>query len=53
MCEHIINRFGKLTKQIKYESAPFTLVNNGHTVQANARTKSSSIFIEGHQYKLV
>ncbi|WP_307893507.1 carbonic anhydrase [Bacillus swezeyi] len=39
--------------QIQYESAPFTLVNNGHTIQANARAKSSSIFIEGHQYKLV
>ncbi|MFD1446804.1 carbonic anhydrase [Oceanobacillus profundus] len=38
--------------QIQYEPTTFSLVNNGHTVQANAVTESSSIVIEGKDYKL-
>lgn len=38
--------------QIQYEPAPFTLVNNGHTVQANATTESNSILVEGNKYNL-
>ncbi|MCF6410773.1 carbonic anhydrase [Pseudalkalibacillus salsuginis] len=38
--------------QIQYEPTPFTLVNNGHTVQANAKTESNSILVEGNKYKL-
>ncbi|OAS82697.1 MULTISPECIES: carbonic anhydrase [Metabacillus] len=38
--------------QIQYEPTPFTLVNNGHTVQANATTESNSILVEGNKYKL-
>ncbi|PMC33678.1 carbonic anhydrase [Bacillus sp. UMB0899] len=39
--------------QIQYETTPFTLVNNGHTVQANATTDSNSLLVEGNTYKLV
>ena len=39
--------------QIQYESTPFTLVNNGHTVQANATTENNSLVVEGNEYKLV
>ncbi|MFD0952680.1 carbonic anhydrase [Virgibacillus natechei] len=38
--------------QIQYEPTTFSLVNNGHTVQANAVTESNSIVIEGNEYKL-
>jgi carbonic anhydrase len=38
--------------QIQYEPTPFTLVNNGHTVQANATTESNRILVEGNEYKL-
>ncbi|MGM0877554.1 MAG: carbonic anhydrase [Bacillota bacterium] len=38
--------------QIQYEPTPFTLVNNGHTVQANATTESNTIVIEGNEYNL-
>jgi len=38
--------------QIQYEPATFSLLNNGHTVQANAATESNSIVIEGNEYKL-
>ncbi len=37
---------------IQYEPTPFTLVNNGHTVQANATTQNNSILIEGNKYDL-
>ncbi|MEK5079019.1 carbonic anhydrase family protein [Solibacillus sp. FSL W7-1436] len=38
--------------EIHYESTPFTLENNGHTIQANATTESNHIIIEGNEYKL-
>jgi carbonic anhydrase len=38
--------------QIQYEPTTFSLVNNGHTVQANATTESNSIVVEGNEYKL-
>lgn len=38
--------------QIQYEPTTFSLINNGHTVQANAVTESSSIVIEGNEYML-
>jgi carbonic anhydrase len=38
--------------QIKYEPTSFSLMNNGHTVQANAVSSSNSIRIEGKEYKL-
>lgn len=38
--------------QIKYEPTTFSLVNNGHTVQANAKIESNSIVVEGIEYKL-
>lgn len=38
--------------QIHYEPIPFTLVNNGHTVQANATTESNRILVDGNVYKL-
>lgn len=38
--------------QIQYEPTPFTLVNNGHTVQANPTSESNSILVEGYEYKL-
>ncbi|KKI88422.1 carbonic anhydrase [Bacillus sp. SA1-12] len=38
--------------RIQYEPTAFTLVNNGHTVQANATTESNSISVEGKEYKL-
>ena len=39
--------------QINYEPTHFTLVNNGHTVQANAITESNSMIVEGNEYKLL
>ena len=38
--------------QIYYESTSFTLVNNGHTIQANATTDSNLIVVDGSVYKL-
>ncbi|MDQ0243353.1 carbonic anhydrase [Bacillus fengqiuensis] len=38
--------------QIQYKPTPFSLVNNGHTVQANASTPTNSIVVEGNEYKL-
>lgn len=38
--------------QINYEPTSFSLMNNGHTVQANAASGSNSILIEGREYKL-
>jgi carbonic anhydrase len=38
--------------QIQYKPTPFSLVNNGHTVQANASTPANSIVVEGKEYKL-
>jgi len=38
--------------QINYEPMLFSLMNNGHTVQANAAGGSNSILIEGKEYKL-
>ena len=37
---------------IYYEPTTFTLLNNGHTVQANATTESNLIVVEGNVYKL-
>lgn len=38
--------------EIHYEPTTFTLENNGHTIQANAITKSNYIIIENNEYKL-
>jgi carbonic anhydrase len=38
--------------QINYKPTSFSLMNNGHTVQANAASGSNSILIEGKEYKL-
>lgn len=38
--------------QINYEPTSFSLMNNGHTVQANAASGSNSILIEGREYRL-
>ncbi|TWI57963.1 carbonic anhydrase [Halalkalibacter nanhaiisediminis] len=39
--------------EIKYEPASFSLVNNGHTVQANATELNNGIIVEGQEYQLV
>ncbi len=39
-------------KQIYYEPTTFTLLNNGHTIQANATTENNRIVVEGKEYKL-
>ena len=39
-------------KQIYYEPTTFTILNNGHTIQANATTENNSIVVEGKQYNL-
>ncbi|MER2121935.1 MAG: carbonic anhydrase family protein [Solibacillus sp.] len=39
--------------EIHYEPTPFTLENNGHTIQANAITESNHITIESNEYKLL
>ncbi len=38
--------------EIKYKPAPFTLQNNGHTIQANAVDSSNKTVINGKEYKL-
>ncbi|MBA9024737.1 carbonic anhydrase [Peribacillus huizhouensis] len=38
--------------EIQYQPTPFSIVNNGHTVQANAATPSNSIIVEGKEYNL-
>lgn len=38
--------------QIQYKPTPFSLINNGHTVQANALTPTNRIVVEGTEYKL-
>jgi carbonic anhydrase len=38
--------------QIYYEPTTFTLLNNGHTIQANATTESNIIIVEGNAYTL-
>ncbi len=38
--------------QVYYEPTTFTLLNNGHTVQANATSESNRIIVEGNEYKL-
>lgn len=38
--------------QIFYEPTSFTLLNNGHTIQANATTDGNAIVVEGNVYKL-
>lgn len=44
----------KLTEnQINYEPTNFTLVNNGHTVQANAITEGNSMIVDGNEYNLL
>ncbi|HZG72116.1 MAG TPA: carbonic anhydrase family protein, partial [Chondromyces sp.] len=37
---------------IQYEPTTFSLVHNGHTVQANAASESNRIIVEEHEYKL-
>ncbi|MEC5423882.1 carbonic anhydrase family protein [Virgibacillus sp. C22-A2] len=39
--------------EIQYQPASFSLVNNGHTVQANATEKGNSIIAEDQEYQLV
>ena len=39
--------------QINYKPTAFTMMNNGHTIQANDTSSSNSIVIEGKQYKLI
>lgn len=39
--------------EIQYKPTPFSIVNNGHTIQANAATPSNNIVVEGKEYKLV
>lgn len=48
----------KVDKKIKrnqfyYEPTIFTLLNNGHTIQANTTTESNIIIVEGNAYTLV
>ena len=38
--------------QIHYESTAFSLVNNGHTIQANTAAPSNKLIMEGKEYKL-
>ena len=38
--------------QIYYKPTTFTLLNNGHTIQAEATIESNSIIVEGNVYKL-
>jgi carbonic anhydrase len=38
---------------IDYQPTTFTLMNNGHTIQANAKTANNSIILDGTAYKLV
>ncbi|WP_028403315.1 carbonic anhydrase [Ectobacillus panaciterrae] len=43
----------KLEKlEIHYIPTEFSLVNNGHTVQANPKTTDNSIVVDGKEYKL-
>ncbi|MCQ6282707.1 carbonic anhydrase [Bacillus sp. EB600] len=37
---------------IQYKPTPFSLIHNGHTVQANTISQSNKIIIEGEDYKL-
>ncbi len=39
--------------QINYKSTAFTVMNNGHTIQANDASESNSIWVEGKEYKLI
>ena len=38
--------------EIQYEPTHFSIVNNGHTIQANPATPNNSIIVEGKEYKL-
>ena len=38
--------------EIKYTPTEFSIVNTGHTVQANPATPNNSIMVEGKEYKL-
>ncbi|MEW9670072.1 carbonic anhydrase family protein [Ammoniphilus sp. 3BR4] len=39
--------------EINYSPTTFTVMNNGHTIQANDKSGSNSIVVEGEEYKLV
>jgi len=39
--------------QIHYKPSAFTVMNNGHTIQANDASGSNSIVVEGIEYKLM
>lgn len=39
--------------KINYKPTTFTVMNNGHTIQANDRAGSNSIIVEGEEYKLI
>lgn len=38
---------------IRYHKLPYTLINNGHSIQANVKTSSNRIIIGGKEYRLV
>lgn len=38
--------------EIQYEPTHFSIVNNGHTIQANPKTQSNSIVVDDIEYKL-
>ena len=38
--------------QVDYEPTPFSLINNGHTIQANPTILSNRLIVEGKEYKL-
>ncbi|WP_053364919.1 carbonic anhydrase [Bacillus sp. FJAT-27245] len=39
--------------EIQYEPTSFSVVNNGHTIQANPEAPSNNIVVDGKEYKLV
>ncbi|RHW32467.1 carbonic anhydrase family protein [Neobacillus notoginsengisoli] len=38
--------------EVQYKPTHFSIVNTGHTIQANPKTESNSILVEGKEYKL-
>lgn len=39
--------------RINYKPTAFTIMNNGHTIQANDASGSNSIIVDGEKYKLI
>ncbi|MED1470048.1 carbonic anhydrase [Bacillus salipaludis] len=48
----VANEKGAEDLQINYKLTSFSLMNNGHTVQANTASGRNSILIKGKEYKL-